>query len=200
MKDNYLMFKFKDNLMATNNKNVNEVIGLESLVDTNKIGLKATIYKGEIIPVIDPQSIFYINSNSENSESKILITTYYNDVFGILVDSLEGIEKFEEEYIEKPTLKEKKFVKSLYKGIKIVDIKDFIVEEFISWSKSLRENELEVVVNAEKTFRPNLEENDYIKKEISRELINMIIDKENELNEVQVEKISEIQKKIEGLL
>lgn len=196
---NYIIFNFRDSLLGEERGQIDEIIGLENMVDTNKVGLRVTIYNGEIIPVIDPKSIFFVDDENYDENSKILITSYYNEKFGILVDGVVGIENITNEDLEKPSIKEMKFVKSIYKGIKLIDIKDFITEDFIQWSKGIRSNELDVVVNAEKTYPNSLDESEYIKKEISRELINLIIDKGSELNEEQIEKISSIQKKIEGL-
>jgi|SRR5690625_2597476 len=198
MGKSYILFRIKGTLMGTYQDNINEVVGVETLVNTDEEGLKAIVYDGEVTPVIDPQVQLTINPDPHSDESRILIAEKDGATYGFLVKSLEGMENILEDELEEPSITDKNYVRRKHKDLEIIDLRDFVSPEIESLCESLRKAELTVVTEAEKSV-DYIKKEDHIKKEIEKDLINLILDKKNELSQEQVSKISDIHKKIEGM-
>lgn len=145
MKNRYILTEWMNEYYAIPITDVEEIMEIEDMIQTNFRHVNVTAANRRTIPVIDPVALLSIDPIVPSPKTKIVVVEKRQMKFGLLVDQVLGAIEIKEEEVAEPHMNEKRYVVGVSKRIKVVNVDAFLTQDMITMFKEIYTHETSIL-------------------------------------------------------
>lgn len=175
MKKLYMVFELNEETFGIDIGKVTEIAEIETMVRTGLDELNVIWWNERSLPVIDPVRMISFKSSQPKQTSKVIVQSYNENTYGILVDQIDGVVEIDNEEIEEPYLTAPQYIYGMFQEIKLLKRNAFLTKKVSELFPQIDELNLEHLSVGERVHKEKLYGQDKIVEDIKTVSLNWLV-------------------------